>query len=298
MQPPKEPQRAIEASDIPRSANGATVEKYVVPPESPFSATATDIIDSTRNYNQKQLDTWVLPDKMKALLAEIEADTQANNYVRREESAEHPGMISETLIDFDSLIMQEIDYAISDSDPVNTDPVNKKWDTHLTRQSGLRGTVASLLQNNKTRGAFVAAVRQRQAEIIQARDGVEAESRLTPEQYEKAALDEGEVAVKSTPVLLDMGVATRAAQAMVSGNEGVAEASAVTPEVATETDLQMNERFLRETEAELRDLYAELRKVAPGSWEAGQLQNQIKHAKEDTGKFAKKIANLKGQNWT
>jgi len=298
MQPPKEPHQIIEASDVPRNVNGTSVEKYVVPPESPFSGTATDILYSTRHYNQKQLDAMVLPDKMKTLLAEIEADTQANAYVRRERSEENPRIISETLMDFDSLIMQEIDYAISDSDPANTDPVNKKWDTHLTRQSGLRGTVASLLQNNKTRGAFVTAVRQRQAEIIQARDGAETESGLTSEKYEKAALDEGQVAVKSAPVLLDMGVSTRVAQTMVTGGEGAAEASVVTSEVAVESEAEMYERFVRESRAELEGLYAQHRKLAPGSYEAGTLVNQINNTKQDIGEYAKKAAKLRGNtNW-
>jgi len=65
-----------------------------------------------------------------------------------------------------------------------------------------------------------------------------------------------------------------------------------------ETELQMNERFLRETQAELQALYAELRTLKPGSNEAGSVENQIKFAKEDAGKFAGKVARLKGQNWT
>lgn len=65
-----------------------------------------------------------------------------------------------------------------------------------------------------------------------------------------------------------------------------------------ETELQMNERFLAETQTELRGLYAQHRTLDPKSNEAASIENQIRHAKEDAGKFAKKVAHLKGGNWT
>lgn len=72
----------------------------------------------------------------------------------------------------------------------------------------------------------------------------------------------------------------------------------VEQEPKPETELEMNERFLRQTQAELQDLYAQHRQAVPNSWEAGSLENQIKNAKEDAGAFARKVAKLKGQNWT
>ena len=65
-----------------------------------------------------------------------------------------------------------------------------------------------------------------------------------------------------------------------------------------ETDLEMNERFLRETQQELQELYAEHRQLDPRSYKAQAIENQIKYAKEDAGSFAKKVAQLKGRNWT
>lgn len=74
------------------------------------------------------------------------------------------------------------------------------------------------------------------------------------------------------------------------------QASGQAPE--QETELQMAERFLAETKAELQELYAAHRKVDPGSQEAYSLENKIRYAKEDAGRFAGQVARLKGHNWT
>jgi hypothetical protein len=74
----------------------------------------------------------------------------------------------------------------------------------------------------------------------------------------------------------------------------------VTPsvEVVEESELDMNKRWLRESRAELDDLYKQLRRVAPGSYEADGLTNQIRYAKEDVGKYARAVAKLEGNtNW-
>ncbi len=216
------PSPIIDSSEIPRGEARAAQEKRTIPAESPYKSTIDEIVTSPKHFNEKQLAGWILPDKMKSLLGQIEADTQDNLYIKREKSVDHPGMVGETLMTFDSLIMEQIDYAIADSDPANKDPVNKRWDTHMTRQNGLRDTVATLLEDPKFRGPFIDAVRTRQAEIIRARDGVESESKLSPEQLEKAARDEGRVAAESTPVVLDLGGASRAAQSMMTGEKQVA----------------------------------------------------------------------------
>lgn len=218
MPAPTGPTPIINSAEIPRADASATPEKRVIPEDSPYKSSVEDILNSPKHYNDKQLATWVLPDKMKTLLGEIEADTKADTYILRSPS-EHPGLISETVMTFDDLLMEQIDYAISDSDPANNDPVIKKWDTHMTSKNGLRQSVASILENPKLRGPFVDAVRQRQAEIIRARDGAESESKLSPEQLEKVAKDEGRVAAESTPVVLDLGGASRAAQAMMTGEQ-------------------------------------------------------------------------------
>ena len=61
-----------------------------------------------------------------------------------------------------------------------------------------------------------------------------------------------------------------------------------------ETELQMYERFAREGKAELQELYAQHRLVAPGSQEADELANQIANAKKDAGENAKKVAQIRG----
>lgn len=69
-----------------------------------------------------------------------------------------------------------------------------------------------------------------------------------------------------------------------------------TPE--EETELQMNERFLREAMAEKNDLYAQLRQAKPNTYEYDSLENQIRQAKSDADEYAKKVAKLKGNtNW-
>lgn len=59
-------------------------------------------------------------------------------------------------------------------------------------------------------------------------------------------------------------------------------------EKSTETDQEMYERFMLESRAELKELYELHRSAAQGSEEQAVLDNQIKHAKEDVDKWAKK----------
>jgi hypothetical protein len=69
-------------------------------------------------------------------------------------------------------------------------------------------------------------------------------------------------------------------------------------EAPQETQLDMYKRFARELKAELDDLYSQRRKAQPGSDEAYALENQIKGAKEDAGKYARMVAKLQGNtNW-
>lgn len=218
---PTGPSPIIDSADIPRASSARSVEKREVADDSPYKTMLDDIVSSPRHYNEKQLQSWVLPAKMDELLAQIEADTKAVQYTKKERVA-GSNLISESPLSFEDLLLEQIDYAISDSDPLNTDPVEEKWDTHMTRQNGLRNTVATLLESEKFRGPFIEAVRKRQADIIRARDGVESESHFTPEQFQKVAEDEGRVAVESTPVVIDMGDVAQAARAMVTEERQVA----------------------------------------------------------------------------
>jgi len=78
---------------------------------------------------------------------------------------------------------------------------------------------------------------------------------------------------------------------------GVA-APAVEIDNKPETDVEMYERFVRESQAELSALYAQHRAVSPHSNEAATLENQISHAKADIGEYSRKLARLKGsQVW-
>lgn len=323
MPEPTGPAPIVNPAEMPQAPSARSAEKRELPEDSPYKQMLGDIVASPRHYNEKQLQSWVLPAKMDELLDQIQVDTTEVLYTKKER-AEGSNLISELPLTFDDLLLEQIEYAIADSDPANSNRAESKWDTHMTRQNGLRNAVATLLENERFRQPFIDAVRKRQAEIIRARDGVEGESKLTPEQFQKVAEDEGRVAVESAPVVIDFDAAAEAARSMVGGADapsGVMEipdfvrnpggarpafeapvaAPVVAPEkdpAAPESELEMNERFLRETQAELRDLYAEHRAAAPGSYEQDSLANQIKHAKEDAGKFARKVAQLKGGNWT
>lgn len=222
MPAPTGPNHIIDSAEIPRAQPDAAPEKRVIPEDSPFKTTVDQILESPKHYNDKQLSGMILPDKMKSFLDEIEADTQVDRYVQRSRSAEDPSQILESTLTFDALILEQIDYAITDSDPTNENPVVKKWGTHVTSKNGLRTSVVAILENPKLRQPFVDAVRLRQAEIIRARDGVETESKLSPEQLEKVAQDEGRVATESAPVVLDLGGASRAAQLMMTGEQQAA----------------------------------------------------------------------------
>lgn len=76
------------------------------------------------------------------------------------------------------------------------------------------------------------------------------------------------------------------------------EVAASSVEAAEESELDMNKRWLRESRAELDDLYEQLRRVPPGSYKADTITNQIKYAKGEAGKYARAVAKLEGNtNW-
>lgn len=61
-----------------------------------------------------------------------------------------------------------------------------------------------------------------------------------------------------------------------------------------ESDAEMYDRFVREDQAELQQLYAEHRAAQPGSWEQGSLENQISNKKKDIGDNLRKAARARG----
>ena len=90
------------------------------------------------------------------------------------------------------------------------------------------------------------------------------------------------------------GVSLQAAGVEVPAVEPAAEAEAP----AEETEAEMYSRYARESKQELNELYAELRGVEPGSWEAATIENQIKLTKQDVGEYARMAAKASGNtNW-
>lgn len=183
--------------------------------------------------------------------------------------------------------------------------------SYIPGKGGLRSSFRAIMENPATQRNFSDSLKLH----IEAHEKKRAEL-LSPDKIEGM----GEVEVEAAGIKDPMDEAKRAAGGMIdvpdwvrnsgapqevaaearadiSAEPGASEQAPVSLE--QETDLQMNERFLRESQAELQDLYAQHRQVAPGSYEAGTLENQIKYAKEDVGKFARKVSSLKGNsNWT
>lgn len=67
------------------------------------------------------------------------------------------------------------------------------------------------------------------------------------------------------------------------------------PEAAEETDLEMYDRFIRESQKELKDLYAAHRQEPVGSDEQFRLEREIENVKSDIGKYMKQQQKLRGQ---
>lgn len=65
------------------------------------------------------------------------------------------------------------------------------------------------------------------------------------------------------------------------------------PEPVEETEIAMNERFIRERQVELRDLYAAHRAEPAGTDEQYRLERDINSAKEDIGKYMVRLRELK-----
>lgn len=169
-------------------------------------------------------------------------------------------------------------------------------------KGGLRDSFRALMDNPATSRSFEQSLKQRVAEHMQKRAEL-----LSPDKIQEM----GEAELDAAEVEEPMAKAAQVASGMIEipdfiRNPQVAKApveAAPAPQTAAEqappeqeTELQMNERFLRESQAELRDLYAQHRRATPGSYEADTLVNQIGHAKEDVGKFAQKVSRLKGEN--
>ena len=108
---------------------------------------------------------------------------------------------------------------------------------------------------------------------------------LSPENIQEM----GEVELNAAGVEEPMLEARRVAASFIEDTPPMQAPEAV----AEETELQMYERFVREYRAELQDLYAQHRLAVPGSQEADELANQIAHAKQDAGEYAKKVAQLR-----
>ncbi len=180
--------------------------------------------------------------------------------------------------------------------------------TRIPGKDGLRASVRLLMESQSTARTFEDALKLR----LEEREAKHAEL-LSPENIQEM----GEAELTAAEVKEPFAEASRAASQMIeipdfirnpSGAKATAEVVDPTPvepqasvelaPAAQETELEMNERFLRESQAELHELYAQHQKVERGSAEWGSLENQIKLAKEDVGKFAKKVAQLKGGNWT
>lgn len=184
-------------------------------------------------------------------------------------------------------------------------PNEKPVDPYISipGQDGLRDSFKLLMADESTWRSFKESLKLH----VEAHEVKRAEL-LSPENIQE--MGEAELVAAEIPEPLQE--ARRAASGMIEVPDFIKnpQVDQVPVEIATapqlaveqalkpETELEMNERFLRETQAELQDLYAQHRRAVPNSWEAGSLENQIKNAKEDAGAFARKVAKLKGQNWT
>lgn len=131
----------------------------------------------------------------------------------------------------------------------------------LPRSEGLRAGFLNLLTNESTAQAMMDALSERYQE------------------------KEGSVEREAVPTV----VAAVGEQALESvGVEAPVERVA-------ETDEQMLDRFVRESRAELQELYAQHRLAKPQSYEMDSLENQIRNVKEDVNKYSRDLAAIRSR---
>ncbi len=183
-------------------------------------------------------------------------------------------------------------------------PVEKRTEknpyAYVPGKDGLRASFRMLMDNPVTSKNFEQSIKMH----IEAHKEKRAEL-LSPENIQEM----GEVELIAAEVNEPMVEARRAARGMIEVPDFGKKSSEATPleipaapqegsEKAPETEAEMYERFSRESQAELRDLYAQHRAAVPGSQEAATLENQIRNTKEDVGTYARKASRLKGNtNW-
>ncbi len=170
---------------------------------------------------------------------------------------------------FDTLLFtfsEEIQRPVADREEKFKDPLKI-----IPRHEGLRDGFVKLMTTESTAQALLDAIAEVKAKNLEAE---REHDRIFKERYGEHELSP----VERSEVIKEIG------------EEAVEN---VLEQQQTETELQMNERFLRESEEELKELYARHRATPQGSSEADALESQIRYTKEDVGKFAKNISKLK-----
>lgn len=261
--------------------------------EKPFISDAYEVIAKASQSH---------PETTESFLA---VDTHVDALLQLAEDGEITG--SAGVYTRDKLLLQFEDFLKELNTPVKDGEAPDPYG-YIPGKDGLRASFRMLMDNPATSRNFKESL----AMHIEAHKAKRAEL-LTAEKIE----DMGEVEVAAAGGVEPMAEAKRAASGMIEvpdyikndsaavpAVESAALAQSATPERAAEaplapeaeTELQTNERFLRESKAELDELYVQHRAAAPGSDEQATLENQIKHAKEDVGTFARRVAKLKGNS--